>query len=713
MGFVERHVTYKTFGKSATDLDPLHLRARRPDLWELPLTCENTNTLVPYLDVINRVLERYVAGDAGVKLVGSVRLTREARAKAATERAANAYKLLSTAENSFRQPFHLPLAELRTYLRHFGLSLAEIVEAVRGWGLAAARESLRFSPRAWAIVATPNIEAATLGRLYGAPQPLESMEVQGFLEATGLSRAELDRLITLRSVKQADAVGVEVVKDDPQDLQPSREELTGLGAPLLDRVHRFVRLWRALPWELEALDFVVRRDGAALTDAGTDTAEREQALRRIAALRRAQRRLDVDVDVLCALTGPIPLEPFAPKQIPLFDRLFNPPRLAPNEEDRWVPRLQPGAPGNLPLFTHPALATLGVKVEIDEPNYHRLLGGLGVSGAELELLLQHLLASVADLSAGTVQLTHARLSLLYRHAKLTKRLGLTVQELTAALRVVQDTVEARVSSLEDLQALLAFLDWQRQSPLSVGDVHFVARGPALNALGYRFAEVELTSLLEQAAEAASAVTFTAGAFADVPDLEPSDVAVLVASLTDQGLIDELSSDAYPLSYRVAAAFDPSQPLTFGPDDADPEVLSRLNAQQSKVRSILRALLPARSGLSRLAVAFEVDGKSLALLLSLAGLDMTDRERVLRLLERPDPDTPLAPDLLALLRRLEETQRWAQVLELDADALSFVADHIGVFKTHARAADKLRKLASLEHLCSASSFGHLEYFRHFA
>src|SRR5262249_36364406 len=37
------------------------LTRRRPDLPNLQLTCENTNTVLPYIDIVNEVLEYYVA----------------------------------------------------------------------------------------------------------------------------------------------------------------------------------------------------------------------------------------------------------------------------------------------------------------------------------------------------------------------------------------------------------------------------------------------------------------------------------------------------------------------------------------------------------------------------------------------------------------------------------------------------------------------------
>ena len=37
---------------------------RRPDIPNLPLTCENTNTVLPYIDIVNEIFEYYIANDA-------------------------------------------------------------------------------------------------------------------------------------------------------------------------------------------------------------------------------------------------------------------------------------------------------------------------------------------------------------------------------------------------------------------------------------------------------------------------------------------------------------------------------------------------------------------------------------------------------------------------------------------------------------------------
>ena len=51
----------KIFDNGVAALGPLDLKVRRPDLWTLELSCANTNTVVPALDIVDQVLENYIA----------------------------------------------------------------------------------------------------------------------------------------------------------------------------------------------------------------------------------------------------------------------------------------------------------------------------------------------------------------------------------------------------------------------------------------------------------------------------------------------------------------------------------------------------------------------------------------------------------------------------------------------------------------------------
>jgi len=82
---------------------PLDLKFRRPDLWTLELSCDNTNTRVPTLDIVNEVLENHVAKRLG--FTGSF--------ADRTAVGTLVYKqTLTQRRDSPFQPFHLPLARI-------------------------------------------------------------------------------------------------------------------------------------------------------------------------------------------------------------------------------------------------------------------------------------------------------------------------------------------------------------------------------------------------------------------------------------------------------------------------------------------------------------------------------------------------------------------------------------------------------------------------
>jgi Tc toxin complex TcA C-terminal TcB-binding domain/Neuraminidase-like domain len=103
---------------------------RRPDLAFLNLTCANTNTTMPYIDIVNEILESYVA--LGLKLDGSS--ARDSANSTSDELNANpqyinqrAYELLEQAVYPFSLPFNRPLLVARSYLNQLGASRHDLL----------------------------------------------------------------------------------------------------------------------------------------------------------------------------------------------------------------------------------------------------------------------------------------------------------------------------------------------------------------------------------------------------------------------------------------------------------------------------------------------------------------------------------------------------------------------------------------------------------
>ena len=110
------------------------LLARRPDIQHLQLTCENTNTVLPYIDLVNEVLEHYVVNGSLEAFIGhniEENVTTE-------ELLANPQFVNDVAYTELRNkvfppplPFHQPLEAQRHYFEHFDMPLHKTMELLR------------------------------------------------------------------------------------------------------------------------------------------------------------------------------------------------------------------------------------------------------------------------------------------------------------------------------------------------------------------------------------------------------------------------------------------------------------------------------------------------------------------------------------------------------------------------------------------------------
>ncbi len=160
------------------------LLERRPDIEHLPLTCENTNTAMPYIDVVNETLEYFVAnsvqqlsldgyvghdtdGIASADLLASPRFVMD-----------SAYALLKGESFPPPLPFHQPLENLRRLFDKFEVRLPVAMEQLRqgdalergampyGWR-DVLMEELSLSRAEYEILT--DAAAVPLWRMYGLP----------------------------------------------------------------------------------------------------------------------------------------------------------------------------------------------------------------------------------------------------------------------------------------------------------------------------------------------------------------------------------------------------------------------------------------------------------------------------------------------------------------------------------------------------------------
>ena len=170
----------------STDSNPQTvLFGRRPDLQYLPLTCENTDVALPYIDVVNETLEAFVTGGAsgladfqGFDTGGTVT---SAELNAVPQNVNDAaYVALQQSLFPAPLPFNRPLALLRQHMGALALSVPDAMQALRkddspnGGGLASAAygwndiliERLQISRDEMRVFSDATL---TLGDLTGLP----------------------------------------------------------------------------------------------------------------------------------------------------------------------------------------------------------------------------------------------------------------------------------------------------------------------------------------------------------------------------------------------------------------------------------------------------------------------------------------------------------------------------------------------------------------
>jgi hypothetical protein len=229
------------------------LFARRPDLPYLALSCANTNTALPYIDVVNETLEAYVAG--GLSLAGYQGFDTAVDINSADLIAAPqnindaAYATLQTSFFPAPLPFNRHLELLRRHMQALGAALPDAMTRLRasdaatntstpvsyGWNEILI-ERLGISPDEYRVFVDPTLR---LGDLWGLPRATGSSDSQWDAAAlTALQNMDLQSLSLRTSVSYADLVAILKSRFvNPASALIERLEALGVGFAAIEALH--------------------------------------------------------------------------------------------------------------------------------------------------------------------------------------------------------------------------------------------------------------------------------------------------------------------------------------------------------------------------------------------------------------------------------------------------------------------------------------------
>jgi Neuraminidase-like domain len=338
--FLEREVT-----PGGPDPQAVLLR-RRPDIQNLPLTCENTNTALPAIDVVNETLEYFVSH--GLSLTGyaghdtgdhdSAELLADPQFTDA-----GVYDRLAAEFFPAPLPFHRSLETARRLFGQLGVPLQQAMVTLRqredvdrpdaasyGWR-DILMEELGLSRPEHRVLTDSTL---TLQQVYGyaatTPQANVISEMSGvkaIAARVGVTYVEVVALLGTVFVNP----GRSILLTKPaggsgaggfEELQLRHVDAGGaqsaLGAIDLIRLIRFVRLWRKLGWSIEQTDAAISAlypaaaapvaPDAPATLAPLDDGLRTTLLRlgvTVSVIRRLGLQPDKDLPSLLACWAPI------------------------------------------------------------------------------------------------------------------------------------------------------------------------------------------------------------------------------------------------------------------------------------------------------------------------------------------------------------------------------------------------------------------------
>jgi hypothetical protein len=462
------------------------IRRRRPDILHIQLSCENTNTLLPTIDLVNEVLEDMVArlppegpllpllfvvapGDDAS--AGEIEAYQNAIRRYQTSGTPEQLLVfpehfdetpytekLKEAEYPSSLPFDLWLEAAQVFLTHLGtnryaLRLAFAEDSAVTAELAQAHFNL--SVIEWELIS--GSRSTLLSQVYGlsgaaAADPVSALrQVDKLLRHADITYRDLLELLATRFINP-DQFYLSSLDEgcDPQNItlethEPDPDVGAELLSAMLHKLHRLVRLRRVLGWSFKELDLAIIAVGSRDTADNPLLLLDEALLRTLLPVEQLRSRFNLPVEVLIVLWDEIDVR----GEDALYVRLFQ------NKA--------------LTDLVNPHLAAAAVNVEsadaasIQPEDVPTILAALQITAADYERL------TTAGVNNGALSLEN--LSDLYRHVLLARTLALSIPDLLMLIELVDSNPFAA-----DTAETAEFCDRvkaMQQSPFSLQELAYL------------------------------------------------------------------------------------------------------------------------------------------------------------------------------------------------------------------------------------------------
>ncbi len=437
---------------------------RRPDIGNIKLNCENTNTLMPYIDLVCEILENNIEPQ-NIDFNYQTTLTeKELRAMPQYIRT-YAYDILAKADYPMNSSFNLWQEETRTYLNYLRIPRYELMEAFQDMknkipdDVEISAEYFGISSYEIKLIITENLNPNDQKKYWHFDPTKTSVSVSEFMERTKLSYNELLELLLVKFVNDPELPSKSAITRPADTCNLDAQTITNLSLQRLDLMHRFIRLWRKSGWKMWELDLLIRNTKIGNNQINAET------INNLKKFKQLQEKLALPFEVLLAFYGDINTEKrIKPDQpgieiAPLYDRLFQNLTIT-NPLDTRFKR---------PLNTN---IVLGVNNDGYNP-VPTILSALAIRQSDLDILKTKTDNHLSDES----------LSSLLRYVSLANGLKLSVKELWLLMGIVNisnpfSSVQATLDFIKDFESI-------KSSGLSMLELDYILNYSPNSSIGLR------------------------------------------------------------------------------------------------------------------------------------------------------------------------------------------------------------------------------------
>lgn len=317
----------------------------------------------------------------------------------------NAYNTLQTSNISFSLPFDLYQQESNKFLEIVGIDRSELMNTFRNVGgpdaPSIAAVFLKITSAERTLIVTPDITEAGQAIYWntgGSPLINTLQEVDVFLKKSGLTYADLQGLLKQSFINPGNVLYIQHLDGT---CNTAEKIIVNLDVNALDRMHRFLRLFRRTGLSMSNLNRIITYPGLSNQQLNDNT------LVLIYQLLKIQRNSGVTIEQAISFYGLMPYD----SDTALYQSVYLN-RIATNPVDDAFTLVKIQANESLPVAGRDTLTA----------HLNTLLLSLRLKADDVNFLIN-------QLNPADTTLTRDNLSFLYKNVLLAKSLGIKVQDL--------------------------------------------------------------------------------------------------------------------------------------------------------------------------------------------------------------------------------------------------------------------------------------------